>query len=78
LRVASCVCYDWIAHVYCLMGYHFHLLVETPEINLSMGMHKINEMLTESFNSPVQFGCTVMTLGNVLSTVIVSKEYNRQ
>jgi REP element-mobilizing transposase RayT len=29
---------DWQVHAYCLMGNHFHLVVETPRANLSAGM----------------------------------------
>src|SRR4030043_1076635 len=27
--------YHWLCHAYCLMDNHFHLLIETPEGNLS-------------------------------------------
>jgi len=30
--------HGWLCHAYCLVGNHFHLLVETPEPNLSRGM----------------------------------------
>ncbi|MFK5947369.1 MAG: hypothetical protein QM500_01200 [Methylococcales bacterium] len=29
-------------YAYCLMGNHYHLLVETPEANLSKGMRQLN------------------------------------
>jgi REP element-mobilizing transposase RayT len=34
--------YGWICHAYCLMANHYHLLVETPKPNLSLGMRQIN------------------------------------
>ena len=34
--------HNWILHAYCLMHNHFHLLVETPDPNLSAGMHLLN------------------------------------
>ena len=40
----------WIAHAYCLMGNHYHLLVETPQANLSMGMRQLNGVYTQRFN----------------------------
>lgn len=40
----------WVCHAYCLMGNHYHLLVETPEANLSAGMHLLNGMYTQAFN----------------------------
>ena len=35
---------------YCLMGNHYHLLVETPKPNLSFGMRQLNGIFTQSFN----------------------------
>ena len=29
---------DWQVHAWCLMGNHFHLVVETPQPNLVAGM----------------------------------------
>lgn len=37
-------------HVYCLMRNHYHLLLETPEGNLSQIMHHINVGYTAYFN----------------------------
>jgi putative transposase len=34
--------HKWRCHAYCLMTNHFHLLVETPEPNISAGMHQLN------------------------------------
>ena len=34
--------YNWICHAYCLMTNHFHLVVQTPEANLSKGMQWLN------------------------------------
>ncbi len=42
--------YGWICHGYCLMGNHFHLVVETPKGNLSEGMHYLNGVVTQRFN----------------------------
>lgn len=42
--------FGWICHAYCLMGNHFHLLIETPEPNLSRGMRQLNGVYTQSFN----------------------------
>ena len=42
--------YHWICHVYCLMGNHYHLLIETPDGNLSVGMRQLNGVYTQSFN----------------------------
>jgi len=40
----------WLIHAYCLMGNHYHLLVETPEANLSRGMRQLNGTYTQRFN----------------------------
>ncbi|NTU91508.1 MAG: addiction module toxin RelE [Chlorobiaceae bacterium] len=42
--------YRWTCHAYCLMGNHYHLLIETPDITLSAGMHLLNGMYTQAFN----------------------------
>lgn len=40
----------WLVHSYCLLGNHYHLLVETPEANLSKGMHSLNGRYSQTFN----------------------------
>lgn len=40
----------WIVHAYCLMGNHYHLVIETPEPNLSRGMRQLNGEYTQAFN----------------------------
>ena len=42
--------YHWLCHTYCLMDNHFHLLIETPEGNLSIGMRQLNGVYTQAFN----------------------------
>ena len=44
-----CETYRWVCHAYCLMDNHFHLLVETPEANLSRGMRQLNGVYTQTF-----------------------------
>lgn len=34
-------CYQWSCGAYCLMGTHFHLIVNTPEPTLSRGMQQL-------------------------------------
>ena len=34
----ACAKTQWQVHAYCLMGNHFHLVVETPQANLVVGM----------------------------------------
>lgn len=42
--------YNWICHAYCLMGNHFHLLIETIDPTLSNGMRYLNGIYTQSYN----------------------------
>jgi putative transposase len=42
--------FNWICHAHCLMDNHYHLLIETPEGNLSAGMRQLNGVYTQSFN----------------------------
>jgi putative transposase len=42
--------YRWLCHAWCLMGNHYHLLVETPDPNLSLGMRQLNGVYTRRFN----------------------------
>jgi len=42
--------YNWICHAYCLMTNHYHLLIETPDGNLSIGMRQVNSVYTQLFN----------------------------
>jgi putative transposase len=42
--------WGWRLHAYCLMTNHFHLLVETPERNLSSGMQRLKSGYAGYFN----------------------------
>ncbi len=42
--------FAWRRHAYCLMGNHYHLLIETPEANLSRGMRQLDGVYTQRFN----------------------------
>lgn len=42
--------YNWVCHAYCLMPNHYHLLLETPDANLSRGMRQLNGLYTQTFN----------------------------
>jgi putative transposase len=42
--------FAWIRRALCLMGTHYHLLVETPQPNLSAGMHQLNGLYATLFN----------------------------
>lgn len=42
--------YHWFCHAYCLMNNHYHLVIETPDGNLSKGMRHLNGIYTMRFN----------------------------
>jgi REP element-mobilizing transposase RayT len=42
--------YNWLCHAYCLMGNHYHLVVQTPDGNLSKGMRQLNGVYTQLSN----------------------------
>ncbi len=42
--------FGWLCHAWCLMGNHYHLLVETPSANLSRGMRQLNGVFTQRLN----------------------------
>ena len=52
LGVLAEVCerYNWVLQAYCLMSNHYHLLIETPDSNLSKGMRQLNGVYTQRFN----------------------------
>jgi putative transposase len=42
--------YNFLCHAYCLMNNHYHLLIETPDGNLSKGMRQLNGIYTQRYN----------------------------
>ncbi len=52
IEVLSGVCerFNWVVYSYCLMSNHYHLLIETPDSNLSKGMRQLNGVFTQKFN----------------------------
>jgi putative transposase len=42
--------YGWICHAYVVMDNHYHLLLETPLPNLSLGMRQLNGLYAQWFN----------------------------
>jgi REP-associated tyrosine transposase len=46
----GCTRADWQVHSLCLMGNHFHLVLETPRANLADGMKWLLGTYTSRFN----------------------------
>ncbi|KGD65388.1 hypothetical protein Y5S_01281 [Alcanivorax nanhaiticus] len=42
--------FNWVCHAWCLMGNHYHLVIETPDGNLSKGMRQLNGVYTQYSN----------------------------
>ena len=42
--------YNWLCHAYCLMNNHYHLIIETPDGNLSKGMRQLNGVYPQAYN----------------------------
>ena len=56
----ACEGFNWAVHAWCQMTNHYHLLVETPNGNLSKGMRHLNGVYTQwpmAFSSLPPGGC---------------------
>ena len=42
--------FRWCCHAYCLMGNHYHLMIETRQGNLTKGMRQLNGVFTQWSN----------------------------
>ncbi len=42
--------FNWVCFSYCLMDNHYHLLIQTPDSNLSKGMRQLNGVFTQAYN----------------------------
>ena len=62
----------WVVHGYCLMTNHYHLLVETPEANLSTGMQLLNGRYSQAFN--VQWSRKGHLFEDRYKAIVVEKE----
>jgi REP element-mobilizing transposase RayT len=45
-----CERFNWRCHGWCQMTNHYHLIIETPDANLSAGMRQLNGVYTQYFN----------------------------
>jgi putative transposase len=64
--------FNWAVHAYCLMDNHYHLLIETPDGNLSKGMRQLNGVYTQRFNR--QHGRVGHVFQGRYKAIIVQKE----
>ena len=47
----------WQVHAYCLMRNHFHLVIETPQPNLVVGMKWLLGTYTSRYYVDLRLGC---------------------
>ncbi|MCC6221927.1 MAG: transposase [Thermoleophilia bacterium] len=64
--------YGWVCHAYCLMGSHYHLLVQTPEANLGTGMCDLNGGHARGYNS--RHGRRGALFGGRFRSTLITKE----
>ena len=64
--------YNWICHAYCLMTNHYHLLIETPDGNLALGMRQLNGVYTQLFNK--RYGRTGHLLQGRYKAILIQKD----
>lgn len=64
--------YGWRCHGYCLMGNHYHLLVETPQANISAGMQWLNGAYAQGYNR--RYGRRGHLFGARFNSVIVADD----
>ncbi len=64
--------YGWICHAYCLMTNHYHLLIETPDANLSQGMRQLNGIYTQWINR--EYGRTGHVFQGRFKSILIQKE----
>ena len=64
LDVFAAVCkrFNWVCHARCQMTNHYHILIETPKVNLAQGMRQLNGVYTQRFNR-VQHGSGMYSRG---------------
>lgn len=67
LRKCNYLCYG-----YCIMGTHFHLMLETPDGNISRGMHILHSTYAQYFNR--KHGCVGHVFQGRFHSVLVQRE----
>lgn len=58
-----------LLYAYCLMGNHLHLVLETPESNLSDAMRQLNGVYPQAFNHRLAESATSCKAGSNRSSL---------
>ncbi|MCX5812281.1 MAG: transposase [Proteobacteria bacterium] len=64
--------YHWVCYAYCLMSNHYHILIETPDPNLSAGIRQLNGVYTQSVNR--RHGTRGHIFQGLFKSILVKKE----
>ena len=65
--------FNWLCHAYCLMTTHYHLLIETPEGNLSTGKRQLNGVYTQRLHR--RHGSTGHVFQGRFKSILVDKDW---
>ncbi|AGA89641.1 transposase [Thioflavicoccus mobilis 8321] len=77
LLAEVCERFNWWGHAYCLMSNHYHLLMETPDANLSRGMRQLNGVYTRRFND-FHGRCGHVFQGRYKAIIVQKETYLRE
>ncbi|MEN8208767.1 MAG: transposase [Candidatus Fermentibacteria bacterium] len=64
--------YSYLCYGYCIMGTHFHLMLETPDGNISRGMHILHSSYAQYFNR--RHGCVGHVFQGRYHSILVQRE----
>jgi len=64
--------YHWFCHAYCLMTNHYHLVIGTPDGNLSKGMWHLNGVYRIRFST--RYGSVGHVFQGRYRAILVQKE----
>ena len=53
-RCCKTLVHAWILHAFCLLDNHYHLCLETPDANLSIGMQWLQSTFANRFNRSIR------------------------
>ena len=71
---AACERSNWILYGFCILDNHYHLALETPEPNLSVGMQWLQATFANRFNHIVR-SCGHVFQGRFKSLIVERDEY---
>ena len=64
--------HSWSCHAFCLMGNHYHLVVETLRVRLSAGVQRLNGAYAQTFNT--RYGRSGHLFGERFSAHVIESE----